>query len=368
MKSELPFQRRDEFDQELLRRPISDRARPFLQLMFCAANGTPPEGIKGVFLKVPTPQYVMQGDLRSLAQAMNCSVKTVQRAIEDLLLVGIVRKVADTDTNDLTYTLSLKALMAIPEIDLSTSFGRAVAVLSTHDVFESDLEGPEINTETTPVQAPVQRGVQGGVQPPVQPPVQGGVHPHDEHEHAKTHENKTHASCSMQHASFRNSGSESQKAAGDERVEFRAIPPEHVERIVRKRDRALFLKYFADAVHAKFAKDADDDRVRMAGLFHQVIRVGRSDSPGRVIHKSWKNRDDPDPKKRLSLAQIDEEFSRELLAPPPPPPNALPAGAKRTPLINAEDLASGLTATDLQQQQERRAGNLQALRAMSAQS
>lgn len=165
----------------------------------------------------------------------------------------------------------------------------------------------------------------------------------------------------MQHEVFEDSGFESQGAAAPERVRFCEIRPEHVDRIVRGRDRGLFLKYFADAVHAKFAKDSPQDRLEMAALFHQVVRVGEAESPGRVIHKGWKKR----ATKPLTLAQADEEFARGLLAPPPAPSTS--AARLVPPLLEAESCA-GFSAEELAQQQERRLGNLQALRLMSAQS
>lgn len=331
MKSELPFQRRDEFDQELLRRPISDRARPFLQLMFSAANGTPPEGIKGVFLKVPTPQYVMQGDLRSLAQAMNCSVKTVQRSIEDLLALGIVQKVADTDSNDLTYSLSLKALLAIPEVDMSTSFGRAVALLSTHDVFESGSE-PETASETedfnsdfqpvhTPVQGGVQRGVQTPVQAPVQRGVQRGVHPHDhDHDHELIED-----SSFIQVMNHDHDARGTPPATGTEPAKFHQMNDRHIRAIAgfaiehegqmktaplaKRLDKLL--EYFRDAVSAGLAEESE------LRLFAAVFRhVGRR---AEVMHKSkylrtmWTNRNNPDKPLSSVLTSDDRSYARQLL-------------------------------------------------------
>ncbi len=339
MKSELPFQRRDEFDQELLRRPISDRARPFLQLMFSAANGTPPEGIKGVFLKVPTPQYVMQGDLRSLAQAMNCSVKTVQRSIEDLLTLGIVQKVADTDSNDLTYSLSLKALLAIPEVDMSTSFGRAVALLSTHDVFESGSESEtaseteDFNSDFQPVQAPVhtpvQRGVQGGVQTPVQAPVQApvqggvqrGVHPHDhDHDHELIED-----SSFIQVMNHDHDARGTPPATGKESARFHQMTDQHIRAIAgfaiehegQMRTASMakrldkLLEYFRDAVSAGQAEESE------LRLFAAVFRhVGRR---AEVMHKSkylrtmWTNRNNPDKPLSSVLTSDDRSYARQLL-------------------------------------------------------
>ncbi len=57
--STLPYQQRDEFDQELYRRPFSHNARKLMQLIYSAANGSPGHGIQGQFTKVPEPMYVM---------------------------------------------------------------------------------------------------------------------------------------------------------------------------------------------------------------------------------------------------------------------------------------------------------------------
>ena len=56
------------------------------------------------------------------------------------------------------------------------------------------------------------------------------------------------------------------------------------------------------------------DRIRMAALFHQVHRIGEARVPGRVIHNRWKNRDKPGDE-GLRLADVDEEFARQLLRP-----------------------------------------------------
>jgi hypothetical protein len=126
-----------------------------------------------------------------------------------------------------------------------------------------------------------------------------------EQQNHKTHE-------SMKHESFRVSDSMGADGIG---IRFGQIIPEHVQRIVRMRDGPLFESYFADAVRAGWAKDCDADRITMAALFHQVVRIGRAKHPGRVISRSWKNRDSQNPRQRLKLANVDEDFARALLKP-----------------------------------------------------
>lgn len=115
----------------------------------------------------------------------------------------------------------------------------------------------------------------------------------------------------MKHESFRNPVIESQPAR------MTNIQPEHVVRIVREKDAKLFESYFLDAVAARWAKDCVQDRIRLASLFHQVTRIGKARSPGRIICQSWKTRDHPDPRKQLKLAGEDEDFARQLLQPTP---------------------------------------------------
>ncbi len=128
---------------------------------------------------------------------------------------------------------------------------------------------------------------------------------------------KTHEACSMSmpHESLRNSlvGESQVEEPAGESVRFTRISEEHVRRIVRHSDCALFERYFRDAVAAKWAKDCERDRVQMAALFHQVIRIGSADHVGKVISGTWKRRDDPDPKRRLKLAGEDEDFGGRLL-------------------------------------------------------
>jgi hypothetical protein len=139
---------------------------------------------------------------------------------------------------------------------------------------------------------------------------------------------------SMKHESFRVSDSRPSDGTG---IRFGQIIPEHVQRIVRKRDGPLFECYFADAVGAGWAKDCDADRITMAALFHQVVRIGRAKHPGRVISRSWKNRDSQNPRHRLKLASTDEDFARSLLKPQKSGSSPSPV----TPMRSAEYFDTG---------------------------
>jgi|GEM_PF-1739470 len=129
---------------------------------------------------------------------------------------------------------------------------------------------------------------------------------------SEEHNNNTHAS--MKHESCRKS---LLNRSEDYRIRMTNILPEHVRRIVRERDGPLYLEYFADAVRAGWAKDCDVDRNKLAALFHQVVRIGKAKDPGRVICKSWKERDNKNPKQCLKLAKEDEDFATLLLRPKP---------------------------------------------------
>ena len=140
-------------------------------------------------------------------------------------------------------------------------------------------------------------------------------------------------------------------------VKFSKIDPDHVKRIARQHDVGLFQAYFADALRAKFAKDTDADRIRMAGLFHQVDRIGEARVPGQVIHKRWKNRDEPGDK-GLRLARVDEEFGRLLLRPRASPDRRMIISPLRIP----DD--GQLTPEQIREQRQRAESNLQALATM----
>lgn len=128
--------------------------------------------------------------------------------------------------------------------------------------------------------------------------------------HEQEHEYKNHEF--MNHEALQNVVvNEPQKSQGDPAaVRFSRIRTEHVRQIVQGFDAGLFEKYFADAIKAGWAKDCSVDRVRMAALFHQVVRRGQARSYGGTIAKSWKRRSDP--KHPLQLIGEDEDFGRRM--------------------------------------------------------
>ena len=76
-------------------------------------------------------------------------------------------------------------------------------------------------------------------------------------------------------------------------------------------------------------------------MAQESIRIGKADSPGKVIYQGWKNRDSPKEGERLELADVDEDFAARLLRPRVNPDRA-PANAIRL----AETLASNARSVD----------------------
>lgn len=350
------------FAQTVNDRPLSDRARKFLRLAF---DATSEHGRPGLRVRYYDRALIVSCPQERLAELLDgCCVKTVQRMIEELEGCKVLEKrrtVPRTDGPPVQKTVYVVFLDRLEELRCLDPTDELDCVILDSD---GDLRGSG-RTEThlenavfSDVVSNVARDVVSDVVCPVVSVVASDVVSLMKHEHAKTHENKTHEACSMQHEVLKSSVSQSQGVAVSEKLRFSTIPPEHVDSIVRRKDRDLFLKYFADAVHAKFAKDSDRDRLEMAALFHQVNRVAEADSPGAVIHRSWKNR----ARKPLALAQVDEDFARKLLA--GPPQSAAGSSVVRTvsPLKSLDDEL----ADDLAKQHERRLGNLQALRAMTS--
>ena len=148
-------------------------------------------------------------------------------------------------------------------------------------------------------------------------------HAHEQaHEHEELFE-ETHEH-DHDHESFRNSVFESQEShpgekAGEPKICFGLIDANHANRIVTQSDVQLFNRYFDDAVAAGWAANCSDDRLRMAGLFHQVIRIGRAKNIGATIAGAWRNRDSPDmlrgKPKALKLSHEDQDFASKLLRP-----------------------------------------------------
>ena len=147
MTNELPYQRSDEFDQELYLRPIDDDGRRFLRLMFQAANGTV-EGCKGGI--VQRTRFWLMAEQTVLADLLGISreikqdsrTKRVRRIVEGLEELGILRRATMVDKAEdgkpierLYYVLCLMRLMDLPQIDLNTVEGRVVAHLLHNDPF-----------------------------------------------------------------------------------------------------------------------------------------------------------------------------------------------------------------------------------------
>ena len=175
MTTELPYQRRDEFDQELYLRPISDDGRRFLQVMFQSANGTPPDGCEGGILKRTRfwllAEQIVLADLIGVNKdnKPDSRTKAVRRIVDDLESLGIVKRQTMPDSNDegkpiqrMYYVLSLTALMDLPEIDMKTPAGRVVAHLLQNDPFDDN--------QSTQKQ-PASGGLSGGLSGPSKNPV-----------------------------------------------------------------------------------------------------------------------------------------------------------------------------------------------------
>lgn len=166
----------------------------------------------------------------------------------------------------------------------------------------------------------------------------------------------------MPHESFRNAAGgrpEGRSATPSGSVRFGAIDSGHVRRIVRERDGTLFGRYFADAVAARWAKDCERDRIQLAALFHQVVRLGRSSNLGATIAAAWKRREQAP----LKLAGEDEDFARQLLRPRPPVSGGSDAALARLPVL--QSASSGIDPEDYAAQQSRRSRNLASLAVMA---
>lgn len=162
-------------------------------------------------------------------------------------------------------------------------------------------------------------------------------------------------------------------------VRFGSIDPDHVRRVVQHCDRDLFLRYCDDAVAAGWARDAFDEQLRLAGLFHQVFRIGKAKNLGSTIAMAWKNRDSPEKRNgkplALKLSHADQEFAARLLRPATGTAIAPVAVQIVNPLRMAGDrcsdddrAADDLPPDEIRRQQLSRTRNLQALAAMSRRS
>ena len=157
-------------------------------------------------------------------------------------------------------------------------------------------------------------------------------------------------------------------------VQFGTINPDHIRRIVQSQDGVLFDAYFHDALSAGWSRDTLNDRLRMAGLFHQVLRIEnakpaakKSTNLGGVVGAAWKNRDSTEKRKNgtpkaLKLSKADEEFASKLLR-PKSTASAEQAIAIVNPLRQVDERGIGdLSAADIQRQQEIQQRSLALLR------
>ena len=183
-------------------------------------------------------------------------------------------------------------------------------------------------------------------------------------EHAKTHDNKTHVHEGMKHESLKVSNFESQPRKV--RVSFSKISKEQFRKVVRGRDAELFEAFFQDALRAGWAKDCEVDRIRMAGLFHQVHRINQASIPGAVINKQWRLRDstgndENDVPLGLHLSEEDEHFATLLIRPAVEiPANSQPAVAMKAHAVDVD-----LSPEELRRQAMVREANISAFRAMT---
>lgn len=348
-------------------RAVTERARRFLQLAFDAVESAPPAGLRAQWYG---NAILISGKQERLAELLGCSVKTVQRAIatagpdepagEFSEFCHVDTVVVRTDTGlpvqKLVYAILIDRLEAIPSVDPTDEF--EVFALKYGPGLQ-ELRQPERPPETH-VPSVVASDVASVVAPvslPLSPACPADVASLHAHDH-ESHDYKTHDHESMKHESFRDSVS---SRSPDGRIRMTNILTEHVQQIVRQKDAKLFGEYFADAVAARWAKDCEADRIKMAALFHQVVRIGEADSPGRVISFQWKNRDSTDSRKRLKLAGEDEEFARQLLR---PPAVAVPNRPHINPLRTVDD-GHQLSPAEYSRQQMSKAANLSALAAMT---
>lgn len=314
------------FAQLVDEKPLSDRAKKFLRFAYDVASEHSRAGMRVRYYRRALIVSCLQERLAELLD--NCSVKTVQRMFDELEECGVVSRRKVTPKTDgppiqkTCYVVLLEELEALPSLDPTDELDCVILECDgdLRGVGEVNVTHPELDVASVVV-CPVVSVVASDVASLMSM----------KHEHAKTHEIKTHESCSMSmpHELLRNSSenktqesqvSEVKSQSGpavSKRVRFSCISREDATAIVRRNDVALFLAFFRDAAAAGWAKDCQTDRIKMAALFHQVVRIGEAKSPGAVINRSWATRDDPDEEKRLKLAGEDEEFARQLLRPSP---------------------------------------------------
>jgi hypothetical protein len=328
MTKELPYQRSDEFDQELYLRPISDNGRRFLRIMFQAANGTPAEGCEGGI--VHRTRFWLMAEQIVLADLMGISrenkpdsrTKAVRRVVEELEGLGILKRSVMVDRNEdgkpverLYYVLCLIRLMDLPEIDLNTPAGRVVAHLLQNDPFEQE------STTKPPVSGGVSGPLSGGLSGPSKNPAPVPVLRTKEIFTPVPDQEQEHDAGGME---------DFNSVFGQEQIperSFAEISPDEVRWIagfspqgktpspdIRRR---MFLGYFRDAVARGFARVSD------AGLLLQVFsmaghrmsapsspNVDKVRDPTDWIRTVWMNRGNRPPK----ASPADRKVAAELMA------------------------------------------------------
>ncbi|GAB5444206.1 MAG: hypothetical protein Fues2KO_45550 [Fuerstiella sp.] len=336
-QQQLPFQRRDEFDQELYLRPFSSNGRAFLRIMFSAANGTPAAGVEGHHLKQRS-QYIMAAEQSVLAELMHCSDRTVRRTVEELEGLGILKRyrpVVEIDGKRhqmLSYVLCLRRLIDLPCIDINTPIGRTVVDLIDLDVFEGDdtaaettvqqvrEESPRIeqSTGSEPVSGDLSTDLSGGLSTDLSAPSKTPVPVLRSCPAPQNSSSLSPDSCSGAQDAQEGVRLNFELQEGPCR-RFDDIPPEHVRAIAgfspggkRISDLArvhVFLQYFRDAVKADFAKP--EEVQLMLAIFRacgqrmspDTAEAKRIRDPMNWIRSVWNARHQRPPLKNATIAK-----------------------------------------------------------------
>lgn len=325
-------------------RPLSDRVRQLLSIGVESLESVGPDGLqvgwRDQCLWIMCPQ-------ERLAEILDCSAKTIQRDLNKLKESDVLKKVTDslqteTGFREVTaYVISLNRLEELPERAPCPELEFLMCQFP-------DPFGHHLETADSPLSGAMSGAMSGGLSSDM------SAHEH-EHEHEHEHDIKTH---DHEHESFRDDSI----FANSLQVRFGNIQTEHVRDIVGNENRELFLAYFADALSAGWAKNCEADQIRMAALFHQVIRNGKARKIGETIGGAWKKRGDSDPRKALKLSAEDEDFARRLLKPRPVPLNDLIRPLKKAQVPDDEQV--DLSVSELQRQSIVRQSNIAALRSM----
>ena len=297
MPPELPYQRRDEFDQELYLRPFSTDCRRFMQLMYCAANGTPAAGIEGQFKLQPEPVYVLVSDGGQQAIAAQCGFRNdtaVRRVCSDLENYGILRRITQSLPNggrETYYYLSLSRLIAIPRVDPETPIGRAMQALAESNPFSEEFQQLPVGS---PVGSPV---------------VMNHDHDHERlnefnnsinHDHEATHDYEPDVRRFGEMSAVDIAAIAGYPVTLNGKQSYASIPSR----------RRLLEEYFRDAVTAGFACEAD--LPQFAAVIHAAARLNRKPEadklrvgdPGKWVYRCWANR------KKRPIGRIDADDRR----------------------------------------------------------